>query len=230
MSRVKVLVEGQTEETFINQLLYGHLAQQGIFISPILLTTKRVRNRSSAERALPGRRFKGGISNYPRVKMDVRNALNDRQAIVTTMIDFYGLPGDFPGMNNLPSGSGRDQVVHLEATINNDIDSTRFRAFITLHEYEALLFSQPLVIADAFPEQQVGEQLQTIRNGFRSPEEINRGNETHPAKRITNLVTGYRKPVHGTLIARRIGLSRIRQECSHFNAWLTWLESLPPAT
>jgi len=62
MSRVKILVEGQTEESFVNKVLFTHMANRGVFITPILLTTKRVKNRNVKERSQPGRRFKAGIS------------------------------------------------------------------------------------------------------------------------------------------------------------------------
>lgn len=226
MIRVKILVEGQTEESFVNKLLAEHLAQRGILITPILLTTKRVKNRNEEERSMPGRRFKGGISSYGKVKLDVRNVLNDKQAYVTTMIDYYGLPDDFPGKDKRPRGNGYEQALFLEREFTADIGTLRFRPFLALHEYEALLFSQPETIAAAFPEQAVAAQLRTIRNAFASPEEINQGRDTHPAARIMAHVTGYKKPFHGTLIAERIGLTTIRQECAHFADWVTWLESL----
>jgi hypothetical protein len=226
MRRVNILVEGQTEESFVHNLLSGHLADRGVFITPILLTTKRVKNRDTRERSLPGRRFKGGITTYNKARRDVRKLLGDREALVTTMIDFYGLPPDFPGIDSLPAGNGYERVRHLEQAFANDIDVDRFRPFLTLHEYEALLFSRPEMIADAFPKQAVTKQLQKIRRRFSSPEEINQGRETHPAARITSLVTGYRKPFHGTLIAKRIGLAQIRRECAHFAEWVAWLESL----
>ncbi len=226
MIRVKVLVEGQTEESFVNNLLADHLARQGVLLTPILLTTKRVKSRDTLERRMPGRRFKGGITTYSKVKLDVRNTLNDKQVIVTTMIDFYGLPSDFPGMDRLPRGNGHEKVLYLEKAFADDIGIHRFRPFLALHEYEALLFSCPKEIAAAFPGQTVEAPLQAIRNEFASPEEINQGPTSHPAARIIDLVTGYRKPFHGTLIAERIGLTQIRLECSHFSEWITWLESL----
>lgn len=36
MTRVKVFVEGQTEETFIRDVLIPHFAPQGIYLTPIL--------------------------------------------------------------------------------------------------------------------------------------------------------------------------------------------------
>ncbi|MEZ4511143.1 MAG: DUF4276 family protein [Chloroflexota bacterium] len=226
MRRVKIVVEGQTEESFVNGLLAEHLALRGVFVTPILLTTKRTQSKRGREQMMPGRSYKGGITSYAKIKMDVRNALADKNAMVTTMIDFYGLPDDFPGVAQKPTGTPYEQVVYLEQSFANDIGSTRFWPFLVLHEYEALLFSQPEMIANAFPGQEVGSVLQDARNRFTSPEEINQGRETHPAARIQACVRGYKKPFHGVTIAQRIGLAQIRHQCHHFEQWVAWLESL----
>lgn len=226
MKRIKILVEGQTEESFVKNLLIPHMASKHIILTPILLTTKRVKNRDVFERGLPGRRFKGGISTYAKVKADIRNVLMDREAVITTMIDFYGLPPDFPGMDNLPNGHSLEKVHHLEECLEKDINTHRFRPYFMLHEYEALLFSNPSEIAGAFPGQNIFEPLQTIKDQFSSPEEINHGKDTHPSARILAHTAGYRKPFHGALIAQRIGLSAIRRECSHFDGWIQWMETL----
>lgn len=225
MQRVLALVEGQTEESFVNRVLGPHLTSRGLWMTPIVLTTKRVRNRSAYERAQPGRRFKGGVSRYTQVRRDVRNCLKGRSVYVTTMLDFYGLPADFPGMDRLPPGDGYAQVCHLEEAFHVDIGDARFRPFLTLHEFEALLFSQPTSIAAAFPEQKVAQQLEEVRAAFASPEEINQGINTHPSARLVAQVIGYRKPLHGALIAERIGLDQMRRQCPHFAEWVTWLEA-----
>jgi hypothetical protein len=228
MVRVNVLVEGQTEEAFVTRLLAPHFALRHIYLTPILLTTKRVKHRSRQERAQSGRLFKGGVTSYANVKRDALLLLRDQEAIVTSMIDFYGLPTDFPGMDTLPRGDGYAQVQHLEAAFTADINRRRFHPFLMLHEYEALLFTQPADIAAVFPEQEQAlvEPFGQIRAQFQSPEEINQGQDTHPAARILAHVAGYRKPLHGVLIAERIGLTQLRQTCAHFAAWVTWLESL----
>ncbi|MTJ08497.1 MULTISPECIES: DUF4276 family protein [unclassified Anabaena] len=39
MIRVNVFVEGQTEETFVRELLYAHFQRQNIYLNPILVRT-----------------------------------------------------------------------------------------------------------------------------------------------------------------------------------------------
>jgi hypothetical protein len=42
--------------------------------------------------------------------------LNDTGAVaVTTMLDYYGLPRDFPGRSAIPAGDCYARVAHLEA-------------------------------------------------------------------------------------------------------------------
>jgi hypothetical protein len=42
------------------------------------------------------------------------------------------------------------------------------------------------------------------------------------------LYPSYDKVVFGSLIAERIGLSKMRAECRHFDAWMATIESLTP--
>jgi hypothetical protein len=58
------------------------------------------------------------------------------------------------------------------------------------------------------------------------PEDINDHPKTAPSKRIVAAMRGYQKTFHGPLIACEIGLSAIRQNCPHFDAWLQKLERL----
>lgn len=67
--------------------------------------------------------------------------------------------------------------------------------------------------------------MQIIKQ-FSSPEEIDNDPKTAPSKRLRDIYPEYRKRVDGPTIASKIGLQLIRQECRHFNEWLTKLESL----
>jgi len=66
LTRAYVLVEGQTEETFIKRILGPHLAAADVFLTPILAATKRVKE---------GRKFKGGVTRYEPVRRDLRIGL-----------------------------------------------------------------------------------------------------------------------------------------------------------
>ncbi len=84
MTRIYVIVEGQTEESFVNNVLAPTLWLRQIYVNPLILGP-------------PG--HKGGNPKYGRVKKDVVKQLKqDRRAYCSTMLDFYGLGSDFPGM------------------------------------------------------------------------------------------------------------------------------------
>jgi hypothetical protein len=219
MRKVFVYVEGQTEETFIRDVLAPHLSPRGLILHPVLAKTKRT---------LSGAAFKGGITSYAPVRRDIMGLLRDSSAIqVTTMIDYYGLPDDFPGKNRLPSGTPAQRVAFLEDAFRRDIDHPRFLPFLVLHEFEALLFADPRQIIEVFRDvnlngaSQLAQEVQGLQ-----PEEINDGPQTHPSERIRRHIPEYRKRLHGPMIAGRIGLAAIREQCPHFDGWVRQLENL----
>lgn len=218
MERILILVEGQTEETFIRDILSPHYIPLNKAIIPKILTTKRMKN---------GFQFKGGVSKYSKIKNDLLRLLNDSNAkAVTTFIDYYGLPADFPGKDSIPPGDCYTRVAHLQNEFKKDIDHNRFIPFLVLHEFEAFLFSSPHHIADVFPDLNINAQLAAISQSKQSPEEINEGQDTHPSARIENVIPQYRKALHGPIIAKRIGLQSIQNRCNHFAKWLCSLDSL----
>ena len=218
MKRVLVLVEGQTEERFIKDLLRPYLWGIAIDVIPTIAITKRVKS---------GPDFKGGITDYQKVANDVTRLLGDTDAAgVTTFIDYYGLPSDFPGMASRPDGASIQRAGHVEAEWKSQITDTRFQPYLMIHEFEALLFSKPEEISRALNEPAALSQLEHVRASFLTPEEIDENPESAPSKRIIEIARGYRKAVHGPIVAQRIGLQLIREQCTHFNDWLGWIEVL----
>lgn len=229
IKRVHILVEGDTEEKFVKEILAPHLWLFDLWVTATLASTKRVKERSQIERGKPGRLFKGGVTRYSKLRFDILQLMADpKAAAITTMIDFYGLPDDFPQPESLsPRSNCYDRVAAYEQALARDIGAERYRfiPFLTLHEFEAWLFSDIKAIASAFPGQPVSE-LETIIAQFDSPEEINEGRTTHPSARLITHLRGYNKANHGPLIAKRIGLDTIRKQCPHFDQWLKRLETL----
>lgn len=213
MSRVLVFVEGQTEETFVRDLLVPYFSRLGIYLTPILAQTS------------PG--HKGGIVSYGKVKHQLtRLCRQDQGAYVTTMMDYYGLPNDFPGLDGRVADA-HEQVVRLELALQQDIDAPNFIPNLMLHEFEALLFSAPEKIAEWLDDQALLAPMAAIRAAFATPEHINNSPQTAPSKRILALVPHYKKTVDGPLIAEDIGLDAIRAQCPHFNNWIERLLALP---
>ncbi|QGP57398.1 hypothetical protein PsalMR5_04918 (plasmid) [Piscirickettsia salmonis] len=218
MIRVNIFAEGQTEETFIRDVLAPIFDNKGIYFNPILATTSKG--------------HKGGIVNYAKVKRQLESLCKqDRNAYVTTMIDYYGLPSCFPKMTDPAISNEPDlykKISILEKSLEDDINHTMFIANYMLHEFEALLFSDP----EKFNELVDGisiDELMHIKNEFESPEHINNSFETSPSKRILNLSSQYDKVLHGSLIATEIGLDEIRKQCKHFDQWLKKIEEVANA-
>jgi len=140
------------------------------------------------------------------------------------MLDFYGLPTDFPQYNEKRDVNCYQRVAHLTDAFQQDIDHPKFLPYLTLHEFEALMFCDPAIIASAFPGTAKRNELEKIRATFDSPEEINL--DDPPSKRLEKLFPEYQKTLHSYFVVDEIGLERIRQECRHFNQWLETLEKL----
>jgi hypothetical protein len=161
------------------------------------------------------------------VRNDIRKLLLDTDAIaITSMYDYYKIPTDFPGYKSRPKGTCYNIVEYLEHEFYKEIGDSRFKPYLQIHEFEALLFVQPKKTADLFPGTNKLQELLRIKNEFSSPEEINDGETTAPSKRILKLFPNYEKPLYGAIAVIGTGLQNIRNECPHFNDWLTWLESL----
>lgn len=110
MSRVLALVEGQTEETFIREVLGPSLAARGVFVTPKLLTTKRLR---------AGGHFRGGAASYAQIRGDLVLLLHDGGAAgVTTVLDLYGLPSDFPRRQELGLDRLQASCLHFRAWVD----------------------------------------------------------------------------------------------------------------
>lgn len=222
MKRVLVLVEGQTEERFIKDILAPAFLPAQVYLTPILLVTKRVKD---------GPNFKGGVTNFERFRSDLTRLLHQAgDALVTTLLDYYGLPGDFPGMADRPRDRSIKRVEHVEKAIGAFFGNPRhFLPFLALHEFEAWLFSSVDGLHRALLQPSLQGPLAEIRGSFASPEEINDGPETAPSKRILKLYPAYRKTVDGPRALAQIGLDTIRRECPHFDGWVRRLEELAAA-
>lgn len=219
MQRALILVEGQTEERFVKAILQPHLWAKGVHPEPKIVTTKRVKS---------GPDFKGGVGNFGKVEKDIQLLLGDTDAaLVTTMIDYYGLPDDFPGKRVLRGTNSHDRAKELEAALEHHFNvGPRFLPYLMIHEFEALLFSAPGVLAQVMNDHSAEAYLQRIRDSFTTPEDINDDPLTKPSARVLSRFPAYQKVLHGPNTISRIGLDTIRRECAHFNEWMTKLERL----
>lgn len=210
MRTVYIIVEGQTEEEFVNNSLAHHLRNFGIENAvPILLETS------------PG--FFGGDVNFNRYSSNVQKLLlSDPTAIVTSLIDFFRLKNDFPGHAVLAAIVDKnDKVEHLENELAIAIANDRFLPYIQLHEFEGLLFADMRGFDYLHTlNQNRKNQIQFVINQHPNPELINDGAATAPSKRLEALIPRYKKTFHGPLIALENGMAPILAKCPRFNNWV----------
>lgn len=214
--RLHFVVEGQTEETFVRDILAPELGASNIFCDVHRITTGRRKKVV----------YRGGFVEYLHLRRDLEMWTRQDGATdswFTTMVDFYKLPPTFPGFEE--SQNLRDpyrRVSLLESKFKEDIDYRRFIPYIQLHEFESLLFAEPSGFLTAFPDLDTEiAALEAVRNAVASPELIDEGPDTHPSKQVCRIIPRYTKTVSGPLIARHIGLPTLRRECQHFADWIT---------
>ncbi len=227
MLRLLILVEGETEETFVNEVLARYWLPRGF---------SRVDARITGNARLRSKR--GGVRGWPEVRSEIlRHLRSDDRIYMTTLVDYYGMPGDqrkansWPGRYEAAVLPFRDKGNHVASALLAEIDkelrdTRRFIPFVVMHEFEAVLFSDCEKFAAAIGRTDLRVELLGIRAAFSSPEEINDSPDTHPSQRIIDLIPEYRKPIHGNVAAIEIGLETICRECAHFRQWITRLESL----
>ena len=221
---VHVICEGQTELIFVQQVLFPHILQtrQDLVLLPALI----------------GQHGKGSGGNvtFTRLVREVKCYLSSRENIVTTMLDYYGLSGEWPGLgsNTLSLTSAHDKACALEKAVFESIakeargQEYRFHPYFSMHEFEALLFSSPEILAEKL-ELDIAS-IRNITSSFTTVEDINNSKETAPSKRLIQLCQScnrhYDKIYHGKTIANRIGIDAMRRTCTHFASWIDWFENL----
>jgi hypothetical protein len=220
VTRIHVVVEGPTEESFVNSVLAPSLWARQVYLKPIIVGP-------------PG--HQGGNPKYARVKKDVlRQLKQDQSAYCSTLFDLYGLGGDFPGLPVPPNLQNVEKVLRIEQAVKADIVAevpdlrahVRFVPYIQLHEYEGLLFSDSQAFATGIAQPHLAQQFQVVRNAFPTPEDINDNPDTAPSKQVLRIYPKYRKVLDGTLAAQAIGVDTMRRECLHFRDWVAQLEAL----
>ena len=227
MKNLQVIVEGSSEETFVNDVMVKHFASLNIFVSTRKIRTgwDRISNKPA----------KGGLLKYPKFRNDVIRWIESDKGrantFYTSFIDLYAFPKDSQSpyttqIQNIPNPY--QKIEALEAAIALNISHPKFIPYVQLHEFEALVLVAPDKLITMFPDQQV--RINRLKRNISNlkPEEINDSPQTAPSKRIIQYLPNYegQKAQVGPLVAEDIGLSVLRNNCPHFNDWITKLENL----
>ena len=218
-AEIVALVEGPTEKIFIADILVPYLAMKGVFMTPIIISK-------------PGQ--KGGDVKFARVKNDIELHLKQRpDTYLTLFVDYYGIKNDWPGLEEAKEqstpNSKAERINHAtKANVNKlfrDCDSERrFIPYVAMHEFEALLFSEPQKLAEQLNVSQ--SKIDRILSECGEPENIDDSPFTAPSKRLEDLSDRFKKTSTGITIAKAIGLTKIRESCPIFTSWLRSVEDL----
>jgi len=220
MSRILALVEGHTEKKFVKEILQPYLSTKNVYISATLLGTGR---------------GAGGVGPYQRFRRDILNHIKQGgMDYYTTMFDYYGMPNTWPGRDESRAMNYKAAAQVIEKGILDDITAelgdsfnpTCLIPYIQMHEFEALLFSDPEKLARSSAYLRAIDPLTKILEEAGEPEAINDNTETAPSKRIQKHIRSYQKTINGIIAAKEIGIETMREKCPHFRGWIDKLESL----
>lgn len=213
MKRLNIVVEGQTEQSFVNEVLAPYLRSNGILlITPILIHTSKT-----------GR---GGLINYNHLYNTIKGLLknqSDGNLVVSSFVDFFRIPSNMPGYDAaMKSGDDLQKVETLQQVLGDSIVDRRFIPYIQLHEFEALLFSNNNGFEYLW-EDELSSQTKNIVDAFENPEDINSAPETAPSKRLLAINQKYDKVLEGNVIALEVGIKEMLAKCPRFAEWVSRL-------
>ena len=219
MKRLVIIAEGETEESFVNNILCPFFCSKGIYNSIQCFKTKHSH---------------GGMSKYSYIKKDILNIIYEKDVVVSMMIDFYRLPSGFPGFNDLKATqTHQEQANLLETRIKKDLEDSQnqlfdnFIPYIQLHEFEALVFASISGIDSLFERSEIDYNgLMNVIQQYPNPEDINNHPDTAPSVRLKKLISGYNKVLHGIDIINTVGMAELLEKCPRFK---TWIESMVEA-
>lgn len=215
-----VICEGQSEEKFINETLGQYFKNANIELTPLIIPTSKG--------------HKGGALTYNRVvDFIVKKFKQEPQVFMTTMFDYYGLDNKF-----LKNSKVNTDIYKYIENIQKDFDevikqkcnTNKFFSHIQPHEFESLLFSDitKIIKADAEWDKRLISELDCIIKKYNNPELINNSKATSPSHRLKKIFSSpsYKKVLHGSRIAKEIGIDNIRLKCQHFNKWCEKISTL----
>ncbi|CAI9429395.1 DUF4276 domain-containing protein [Candidatus Ornithobacterium hominis] len=214
MKRLLIIVEGDTEKEFIDKVLSPYLYTKGL----------------QSVDCFKIKHTKGGLTKYQHIKTDLINCVYENNVLVSTIIDFYALPKDFPKYEDAKRIVNKDErLSFLETAIIEDIETEKGKSFpnllpyIQLHEFEALVFSSIDAIRALYSEHDAKfYEIEQVMATYPNPEDINDSPQTAPSKRLKNnqLIKGYNKVNDGIMIIEEAGIDVVLAKCPRFGKWV----------
>jgi hypothetical protein len=217
MKALIILVEGETEQEFVNRILAPYLISRGLNteIRPIMI-----------EKSGGGH----GYSNIQHLKNTIRPVLNRvDEPIVTTLIDHYGINSErkLPGYTAITTTDTEERIHQMEDILQAEIQKIKpyrfFIPYIQRHEFETLLFSNP-ELGFELEHNSIKEDIVKLCSGFDSIEDINCTPEGAPSKRIGKIYASlnkkYNKVSDAVDIIELSGIETVIEKCPRFKNWV----------
>jgi hypothetical protein len=211
---VAILVEGQTEEQFVDRVLQPYLnpdcRSDGVWLQPIVVTTSRTPAGSKA-------RGGGGWKHYDR---NLNVLLGQSHWFrVGLLLDYYAYPRDAPGAQ----AAGRGRIRHrlLVEALATEYKDARFVPGVALHEFETWVIAAAIDRPEILGERAPAQRLQAVVREFSGDVElINDGQQTAPSKRVLDAWPGYSKTIDGIDAVLDAGLDRVLMHCPALRDWV----------
>ncbi len=202
--RLVFIVEGDTEIIFIQNHVCPYLLKKGFNISmhAQTITTNRKLHK------------KGGNTSYGKYKNDITRTLSQGNVIVTSLVDFFKLPTDFPGFT-----TDSLKIDDIEKAISLDINNTNFIPYIQRHEVESLMFSDKTGFELVIDNDEKLSLIDDILQEYSNPEDINSSPQKAPSKRLESIYN-YDKVADGEMIFELIDFDLIINKCPRFRNWI----------
>jgi hypothetical protein len=205
MKRLVFIVEGDTEIILVQNLIVPYLINLG-FQNPMHAQTI-ITNRKQHK--------KGGVTGYGKFKNEITRTLSQGNVIITTLIDFFRLPNDFPGYTD-----DSMKIEQIENAILEDFNNNNdIIPYIQRHELEALMFSNRNGFELVIDNNEKLLEIDYILEKYNNPEDINNLPETAPSKRLKNIFN-YDKTGDGELIFGMLEIESIIEKCPRFSEWI----------
>ncbi|WBU87958.1 DUF4276 family protein [Cellulophaga omnivescoria] len=205
MKRLVFIVEGDTEVIFINDVVIPYLYNLD-FKNPMNAQTI-ITNRKQHK--------KGGVVNYEYLKNDINRVLAQGNVIITTFIDFFRLPTNFPNFT-----IDSKLINTIEEGISIDFDNNEnIIPYIQRHELEALMFAKKDGFELVIDEDDKLLLIENIIEEYPNPEDINSNPENAPSKRLERIFK-YDKVADSELIFGMLDIQSIIDKCPRFNNWM----------
>lgn len=216
-----VICEGDSEQEFVKQILTPYIGMKTSWaysICPYKVVTSRDRQH--------GKIYRGGVVSFDKVKNDILSCMKTGNP-VTTMIDLYAIPNDFPEYDkslNVEGGYQKAQV--LENGLKNymcrqlpNYKSEMFLPYLQVYEFEALFYTDLEKLKSFYLENV--HSIDVLNQSVKgiAPEDIDNGSETAPSKRLINALP-YKKGMAVIEPLKRIGIDDMIKACPHFGKWI----------